>query len=182
MRRLAAETGLAPNALYTYFTDKTAILDSLLDALLGEIEVPPPTNDWQKDLTVLMGSSRHVLLRHPRLIQLFLTRPGGANALRLGEAALQSLARGGIHGRDAVIALRTLLAFTLGFTAIEAPRADQTQGPSRREEAIGAIRELPPAEFPLTRHAEADLASRPDDQEFETGLQWILSGLTGSAA
>ena len=35
MRRLAAELGVMPNALYTYFPHKEALLDALLDALLA---------------------------------------------------------------------------------------------------------------------------------------------------
>ena len=40
MRRLAETLGVAPNTLYSYFPDKAALLDALLDSLLAEIDVP----------------------------------------------------------------------------------------------------------------------------------------------
>src|SRR5215216_3902704 len=47
MRRLAAELGVLPNALYTYVPDKEALLDALLDALLGDVDAGDPAEgDW----------------------------------------------------------------------------------------------------------------------------------------
>src|SRR5918994_3617768 len=48
MRRLAAELGVTPNALYTYFPDKEALLDALVDDLLAGIEPgDPDEGDWR---------------------------------------------------------------------------------------------------------------------------------------
>ena len=40
MRRLGDAVGVMPNALYTYLADKAAILDAVLDDLLGDIKRP----------------------------------------------------------------------------------------------------------------------------------------------
>ena len=37
MRAVANELGVLPNALYTYFPEKLALLDALLNSLVGEI-------------------------------------------------------------------------------------------------------------------------------------------------
>lgn len=178
MRRLAAELGVAPNALYTYFDDKTAILDALFDTILGEIEPMHPTNgDWKEALADLMRASRRLLLAHPRLVTLFLSRPGGPNAMQLGEATLQILARGGIQGRKAVEALRALLTYTLGFSAMEVPRLVEPEIGERIERAAGLIESLSYEEFPMTRSLAQDLATHPGEQDFEVGLRWIISGI-----
>src|SRR5688572_26763773 len=39
MRRLASALGVAPNALYSHYSDKSALLDAVLDSLLSEVEV-----------------------------------------------------------------------------------------------------------------------------------------------
>ena len=36
-----------PNALYTYLPDKAAILDAVLDDLLGEVARPDPRTAWR---------------------------------------------------------------------------------------------------------------------------------------
>lgn len=178
MRRLATVLGVAPNALYTYFPDKTAILDALFDTILGEIEPPDPTKGrWQDTLADLMRASRRLLLAHPHLVTLFLSRPGGPNALRLGEVTFQILARGGIQGRKAVEALRALLTYTLGFAALEVPRLAEPESGERLERAAALIETLPPEEFPMTRLLAQNLATHPTEQDFEVGLRWLINGI-----
>ena len=178
MRRLAAELGVAPNALYTYFPDKTALLDGLLDAVLAGVEVAPAhEGSWQDGLAALMRASRRALLAHPQLVPLFVARPGGTSALRLGEAALQLLAAGGVRGPQAVEALRALLVYTLGFAAVEVPRATDPAGAERLARARERIEGLPPHEFPATRAVAEHLATHPAERDFEVGLAWLLAGI-----
>src|SRR5918993_1445151 len=82
MRRLAGELGVMPNALYTYVRHKEALLDALVDDLLADIDPGDPAEgDWRDGLIRLMDSSRRLLLAHPKLVPVFLARPGfGPNA------------------------------------------------------------------------------------------------------
>jgi TetR/AcrR family transcriptional regulator, tetracycline repressor protein len=183
MRRLAAELGVAPNALYTYFPNKTAILDAVLDSVLGEVEARPsvPSGTWSDDLGALMRASRRALLAHPQLVPLFISRPGGPNAIRLGEAALTCLARGGLSGRDAVEAMRALLVYTLGSAAVEIPRANDPDTHERLDRAARLIEQLPAQEFPVTRSVAPYIASHPGDADFEAGLRWLIAGIERDA-
>ncbi|HEX7242059.1 MAG TPA: TetR/AcrR family transcriptional regulator, partial [Longimicrobiaceae bacterium] len=175
MRRLAAELGVTPNSLYTYFPNKTAILDAVLDAVLGGLRPPDPdTADWREGAAELMRASRRLLLAHPHLIPLFISRPGGANAVRLGELTLRFLERGGVRGRKAVGALRALLAYTMGSVAIEAPRAADPESEERLARAGELIRSFPDGEVPAMRAAAEELATHPGDEDFEAGLGWLL--------
>lgn len=182
MRRLGAALGVAPNALYTYFPNKSAILDALLDAVLAGVRAPDgDSRDWRSDLTALMRASRRALLAHPRLVPLFVARPGGTNALRLGEAVLRLLGRGGIRGQRAVEALRALLVYTLGFAAVEVPRVADPAGQDRLAQAAARIQDLPDADFPETRAVATQLARHPGDRDFEIGLAWLLAGIAQDA-
>jgi TetR/AcrR family transcriptional regulator, tetracycline repressor protein len=181
MRRLADELGVTANALYTYFPDKSSLLDALLDDLLGGIATPDGRSGWQEPLVAILRDTRRVLLAHRDLIPLYLARPGrGANAMRLGDAMLESLARGGVGGRAAADALRILLIFTLGFAAHEAPRRSDPAGPARIRASEAAFRGAD--ERPRLRHLAGELARHPDDETFERGLRWLLSGIAGDAA
>lgn len=151
VRAVADRVGVAPNAIYTYFPDRSALVDAVLDWLLADVPVPRAGGDWRRGLVLLMQATRRHLLVHADLLPLYLSRPmRGANARALGDATLALLARAGLAGADADDALRILLIYTFGFAAHEAPRRDD---PSRA----------------------------PGDGTFTLGLRWILDGIAAQA-
>jgi TetR/AcrR family transcriptional regulator, tetracycline repressor protein len=178
MRRLAAELGVMPNALYTYVPHKEALLDALLDDLLADVDPGDPAEeDWRDGLVRVMDASRRLLLAHPQLAPVFLARPAlGPNAARLGEITLALLRRGGVEGERAVEALRVLLIYSLGFAAFQAPRL-QTDSAARTERVEAAYAGLPEDRFPRLRRLAGPLAAPTDDRQFHTGLRWLLDGI-----
>jgi TetR/AcrR family tetracycline transcriptional repressor len=178
MRRLSDELGVMPNAIYSYYPDKEALLDALLDALLAEIPMPDPDSvDWRDGLTELMDSSRRLLLAHPALVSMFLSRAAvGPNATRLGEVTFRLLRKSGLEGARAVEAFRALLIYSLGFAAIQAPRAESDSLRAQRaREVFGTLRD---DEFPEMRRVAKHLATRPSDENFRAGLRWLLDGIS----
>jgi TetR/AcrR family tetracycline transcriptional repressor len=181
MRRLAAELGVLPNALYTYVPDKEALLDALIDDLLAGIEAEDPAaGDWREGLARVMDSSRRLLLAHPQLVPEFLARPGlGPNAARLGEITFGLLRRGGLEGERAVEAFRALLIYSLGFAAFQATRLPDDPARSARAEA--AFASLPEDRFPEMRRLASHLAGPTTDRQFHTGLGWLLDGIAAQS-
>ena len=99
MRRLAAELGVMPNALYTYVPDKEGLLDALIDDLLAGVDTGEPAEgDWRDGLVRVMDSSRRLLLAHPRLVPVFLARPA-SGPTRPGSARSPSSCCGGAAWR-----------------------------------------------------------------------------------
>jgi TetR/AcrR family transcriptional regulator, tetracycline repressor protein len=183
MRRLADALGVLPNALYTYFPDKAAILDAVLDDLLGDVERPRRRVTWRDGLVALMSSYRRLLLTQPGLIALTVSRPMvGPNALRLREDMLTLLRRGGLDDADVVSAFLTLFAHTTGFVAFETARTPGTRDAQQRARARKLYAALPEDEFPSTRALAPSLAKRPGDTEFKRGLTGVLTGFTGEVA
>jgi TetR/AcrR family transcriptional regulator, tetracycline repressor protein len=182
MRRLAAELGVMPNALYTYFPHKEALLDALLDDLLAGVEAGDPAEgDWRDGLAQVMDSTRRLLLAHPQLASAFIARPGlGPNAVRLGEISLELLGRGGLEGQRAVEALRVLLVYSLGFAAFQAPRLRGDAG-GRSVRAETAFAGLAEEEFPRMRGLARELAGPASGRQFHTGLRWLLDGIAAQA-
>ena len=180
MRRLADALGVMPNSLYSYYPTKDALVDALLDSLLGEIETADlDAMGWRDALIRIMDDSRRLLLSHPRLVEVFLTRPSaGPNAGRLGEMTFRALRRGGLHGDEAVAAFRILLIFSLGYAAFQGPRLGDEER-SRRGES--AFRNLPPDDHVEMRKLAAPLSRPPDDETFLVGITWILDGIAQSS-
>ena len=168
-----------PNALYTYVSDKDALLDAVLDDLLGDVVAQVgEAEPWREALIRILDASRRLLLDHPQLVPVFLSRPGlGRNAAILGETTFRLLRRAGLEGERAVEAFRVLLIYTLGFAAFQAPRrqADSAARTARGEAAFGS---LPEDAFPEMRRVARYLAMHPSDENFQTGLRWLLDGMT----
>jgi TetR/AcrR family tetracycline transcriptional repressor len=151
IRAVARELGVAPNAIYSYFEDKTALCDALLDDVLGDVYTPKPDMNRPIDGVVrMMTSTYEVLSEHPALVPLYLQRQGarGENALRLGEILDALLVRGGVHQRDVADARRVLITYVIGFAAFR----------------TGADGSRPGAATHTAR-------------TFSSGLRWLLKGL-----
>lgn len=179
MRAVARELGVAPNALYSHVPDKDGLVDLLIDALLADIPLPSRRAPWDGTIVKLMSDSRAVLSRHQALLPQFMSRQTtGPNALGLGEALLSQLARGGVEGVAAVTALRILLVYTLGFVAMELPRARDADPDARRIASEAASSTAGARSRRLAR----ELSQHPDTTTFETGLRWLLAGIAATAA
>jgi TetR/AcrR family transcriptional regulator, tetracycline repressor protein len=177
MRRLAAGLGVLPNAIYTYFPDKAAILDAVLDDLIGDVERPVPSASPRQGLVSLLASYRSQLLTQPGLIALTVSRPQiGPKAIRLREDGLTLLKRGGLGDADAVRAYMALFAYTAGFVAFEAGRPAGEHDAEQRSDARKVHESLPVDEFPTTRALASRLSKRPGDAEFTYGLERLLDG------
>jgi TetR/AcrR family tetracycline transcriptional repressor len=182
MRRLADAVGVMPNALYSYFPDKNAILDGVLDDLLGDVSRPGPRVSWRRGLVALMSSYRSLLLMQPGLVALTVSRPMlGPNAVRVREDMLTLLRRGALDDADAVNAFFALFAYTTGFVAFETARPSGQRDAKERTQAYQVHAELSDEDFPSTRALARRLSRRPGDLEFKRGLDAMISGFTGGA-
>jgi TetR/AcrR family tetracycline transcriptional repressor len=155
MRSLAQRLGVTPNALYSHVASKTALIDDMLDDLLGTVQTPDPqSEDPRIGLHQLMRSTYRVLLTHRDLVPLYLARQGarGRNAQQLGEIMIALLARAGVTGPPAREALRVLIVYTIGFAAF-------------------AIR------GPLTPGDEPEPSTKKLTANFDSGLHWLLTGI-----
>lgn len=163
MRALAGELGVQPNTLYSHVDDKDALIDAMLDRVLGQAEAPTPdVRDPVDGLADLMTSSYDALVAHPDLVPRFLDRQGsrGPFAQRLGEVAMTLLARAGVDNDDAATeALRVLIVHTIGFAAF----------------AVAAPFGLPttPADDPTTVAATRRAS-------FRRSLGWLIAGIVGA--
>lgn len=157
MRALAHHLGISPNALYSHVESKTQLIDDLLDDVLASVEAPgPDIEDPVAGLTTLMISTYDVLMAHPDLVPLYLTRQGarGSNAIRLGEILDALLARAGVHGTVIAESRRVLIVHTLGFAAFSTSAPD----------------------------SERPVPLQESRRNFSRSLRWLLAGITETAA
>jgi len=180
MRRLGPELGVDAMALYRHVRNKDDLLDAIVEELVGQIDRPPPGEDWKSALREQVMAARRVMLRHPWARRLLEER-GAAGPAMLGyiESVLAILFDGGFSMDLAHHSLHVLGSRIFGFNQDFFDDAGRTD-PSP-EEAATAARAM--AGFPhvsrLAQSVSHDgvLGRCDDDVEFAFGLDLILDGL-----
>jgi AcrR family transcriptional regulator len=133
MRAIAQRLGVTPMALYRHVGDKDALLDGLVERLLGEVEGELERSDdegpWERRLQARGAALREVARAHPTAFPLLLARrartPG---ARRTRDSVVAALTDAGVPPDDAPRLERLLATFALGFAAAEAGgRFDDTE-------------------------------------------------------
>jgi AcrR family transcriptional regulator len=176
MRRLGATLGVEAMALYKHVDGKDAILDGIVELIVGEIEVPDD-RDWRSAMRRRATSARAVLGRHPWAIGLLETRSAtGPAALRYLDRTLGSLRAAGFPIEDAGHAFWLLDSFVYGHVLQEANARFRSSQDMARSDAWEA---LAPEAYPNLAEIVHD-ASRSEytiDREFAFGLELILDAL-----
>ena len=154
MREVAKRLDVAPNALYSHVESKAALVDAVLDDLIGEIPLPGPAMGPRDSILAIMCDSFDALVRHPDLVALSLARQGsgGSNAWRLGDSILESFAAAGVQDAEARDGLRIILVHMMGCAAFA----------TQYDHRLGGT---PP-------HAVASVRA-----DYVRGLGWLLDGI-----
>ena len=116
MRKLGQQLGVEAMALYHHFANKDDLVDSMVDLVFGEIELPTSGGDWRTAMRQRAIAVRDALLRHRWTIGLMESRrrPGPAN-LRHHDAVIGSLRAGGFDIAMAAHAYSLLDSYIYGF-------------------------------------------------------------------
>lgn len=177
MRRLGAELGMDPMAVYYYLPNKAALLDAVVEAVMAEIDlsVDDPSRPADERLVRAAQAYAEVLVRHRNAMPLLLVRgPATPTALAPVEVMVAILRSGGVPPEHAVAGMHVLTAAVRGYAAIIAN--DMADPGHRDTEALVAL--ASPDQFPYLSEAAAQ--PRQDTQAaFEFGLRAIAIGLFG---
>jgi AcrR family transcriptional regulator len=185
MRKLGQELGVEGMALYRHVRDKEAILDGIVDVVMGEVAGPEPSPDWKAGLRALALASRAVMLRHPWAPAVIVSRPDvGPATLRHIDRVLGLLDAAGFSLDMAHHALHVFGSRVFGFT--QDPFNDTTDvrpDPERAAAIAQGLAAVYPNVGKLAMAASHDggLGGCDDDFEFAFGLDLILDGLERQA-
>lgn len=173
MRRLGSELGVEAMSLYNHVPNKSALLDGMVEVLLGELEVPPPAHDWEERIKEGYRAFRRLAHEHPNVFPLLVNRPPDTmDGAWLVEELLRTLRLAGLDRETALHAFRALSSYAFGYAMAEI-RGFALEPASSR---LGA-RSLSPAKFPNLCELAPYLEEVDHDREFEFGLEVIIAGL-----
>lgn len=157
MRRLGAELGVQPSALYHHFANKQSLLAGVADEILARGPRRARPDAWDERLVAICSDLREALLAYRDGAEVVATvRAFGLGAAAPYEDLLDALVLGDVPAALVPVAARTLLHFVLGHVADE-----QTQ---LQAAAAGAI--------------EGDVLSGSD---FVAGLGLVVDGIRAAA-
>jgi TetR/AcrR family transcriptional regulator, tetracycline repressor protein len=189
IRRLAADLGVTPMALYWHFRSKDELLDGLAERVWGEIDVDvDPDADWSAQLRGLLESLIRVLRSHPSASQLLISgekRTSEAAAIA-NEVALEVLDRAGFDAEHAAAIAKNAL-----FTGITLVMSDPgfepglTDAERVEHQRLARVRLslLPPDKFPrLVECAVPMTASDNPDFHYKLGVDLFIAGVQALAA
>jgi AcrR family transcriptional regulator len=173
MRRLGAELGVEGMAIYRHFPNKAAVLAGLVEVLLAELVIPPPSGiPWQIVFREVARAYRALLLRHPHAIPLLAALPlSDPAAGRAAGAVMAQLRAAGFDAPEALKTLATITSFVVGVAQWEVGTAPF------RAAADGKPFPLAPDADPYLVELAPQLAEDDCDETFEFGLDVIVRGL-----
>lgn len=112
MRKLAADLGVQPGALYHHFEGKDALLRSVADEILRRGRRPAEIMAWDAELQLLCLGLRVAMRRH-RDGALLIAQVHRADAEALEQPLRSALERAGADTDLARVGARTLVRFVL---------------------------------------------------------------------
>jgi TetR/AcrR family transcriptional regulator, tetracycline repressor protein len=173
MRKLGAELGVEAMSLYNHVPNKNALLDGMVEVLLGELEIPAENHGWEERIREGYRAFRRLAHEHPNVFPLLVNRPPETmDGVWLVEELLRTLEEAGFGLETALHAFRALSSYTFGYAMAEIRGFALEPDGSRSGTYI-----LSPEEFPHLCALRPQLENVDHDAEFEFGLDLVLTGL-----
>jgi AcrR family transcriptional regulator len=180
MRRVGAELGADPTAVYRHFRNKDELITAMADRLFGEVIDNYPEGRWRDGLRNGMLMGRRVYRTHPGFAEALAATPDDTpNLERLAERVLGRLRQAGLTDADVVLFYHLIVNYVAGTGVFEAV-ADEAGEESWQDRTRRAYAALPPERFPncvaLAPHMYPD-----PDLVFEAGAELLLDAVEARA-
>ena len=189
IRGIAARIGVAPNAVYTYFPDKAAVIKAVVEHLLGQVDhaaFADPDMPWRRRIELLAVELRERLTAHPGAVGLMIGGPmDGPRALALNERLMEVLSSARFSPTDAAKASYLLIVYVFGSIALEVAELGEVRQAPPEADRIAArysgFSGIPAETYPLSAAAAQVMARYVSTEQYLWGLHRILDGLGDSA-
>ncbi|MEU4603940.1 TetR/AcrR family transcriptional regulator C-terminal domain-containing protein [Kribbella sp. NPDC023972] len=174
MRKLGAELGVDPMAVYRHYADQEALYDGIAELLFDRLDPDslPWAKDWRALCTAYCERLRGTLLDHPHAVTVFASRPvRSPAAIATGNRMIEALRDAGFTPAYALQVARCLREFTIGHVLT---MAVLSVGAERRS------RKPAPDDPTYNLLAEAADGAAPGEH-FQLGLTAMLDGFSAAS-
>lgn len=181
MRQVAGALGVQAMSLYNHVANKDDIVDSLVDAVFAEMQLPPATRDWALFMNQRAKVMYAVLTQHPWATLTIVSRiAAGPARLQFMEQTLACLAAAGFALIDADHVTNAFDSFVYGFVLQELRMPLQ---PADYSAAAGRfLSGIDTGRYPhFTALSKLVISGDYDGiNDLENGLRWLTAGLAAA--
>jgi TetR/AcrR family transcriptional regulator, tetracycline repressor protein len=178
MRRLGAELGVDPMAVYHHVADKAALFDGLIECVFSEVQLPPRTGRWDHDLRAVARAARTTFLAHGEIVVLLGTRPPiTQTAFDLVETVTAILLDAGFTEQQAADGFDCLGRLLIGHTLTEAGQPPGGEVSGGNDDHAHAQQTLPADRYPSLAAVQRAGVRHDPERLFELALDGIVLGL-----
>lgn len=175
MRRLAAELGVDPMALYHHHRNRHALMQEVMLALLAACPIPQAAGDWREDVRALCHGIRTLAHRHPGSFRAYVVFEDWVQSEhRVHEALYATLLAGGFSEVATARAGRLLLSYAESFAVDEITGWIEPLTAAERAEFAAS---LAGGDYPTVTALLGTIATPDADAEFAFGLDVLIAGL-----
>ena len=168
MRSLAAALGTGPMTVYNYVADKEGLEELVVAAVVAQVRLPDPTDEWQQDAYAIADAMWRGVRAHPAAISLVLTRRTlSATGFAAADALIAALERAGLADRDRLAA----------FHAAQAELAGPLTRGSDAADAAARIGSVARATYPNIEALSKVAMQTTVEEDFDRGLRMLLDGI-----
>jgi AcrR family transcriptional regulator len=185
-RRLGAQLGVDPTALYRYVDSLDDLVLLAADRLLRMVVADlPPAADWRAHLGAVGRRLVDVFTRHPAIGAVVASRTTRRPAeFAVVEGLLGAVRAAGLDDEEAVLCYRAFVDFTLAYAGMRAQYV--LLGPDVRAADERAWAEvygrLPADRYPHIAGLAPQLPDVDDDRVLAAGLDLLVDGIAARAA
>lgn len=150
LRRVATELGVHVTSLYHHVPTKEALLDGIVEELLGRADLPLGDLPWQDWVRRFVDEVAGLARSHAGAFAVLMRRPvQGPRSTATFEAGLAAFHRAGLDAAGAYAAVKSVSLAVLGCCM------EQAYAASGAEELMTDLSGLSASEFPLVHAATA---------------------------
>ncbi|MET9027592.1 TetR/AcrR family transcriptional regulator [Nocardia sp. NPDC004168] len=181
MRRLAAELGCTPMALYHHVRDKEDLLRLLLNEYADQVAWPDLPEEPRERVRVAARAMHDVLAARPWIVEI-LTADDllGVSALWVSESIVDGFVAGGLPLDRAAQAYRVIWHYTAGDLIVRA-RSARRAAEDRPTFRAQVFADLDADSFPRLAALGSDYLSLAAQDTYDLGLGALIDGLLRSA-
>jgi AcrR family transcriptional regulator len=180
MRKLGSAVGVEAMSLYNHVSGKEDILDSMVEYLFDSIGPIDTAAGWQPTIRSAALAAKRAFASHPWSITLITTRQTlGDGSFAVMDAMIGMLLAAGYPTKIAHHAWHAIASHVMGYAFQEINSVFGKTGDPEQDDIEGLIAQYA-RQYPNLAAIGQHLMGCSYDEEFEFGLDLILTGIAGS--
>lgn len=181
MRHLGSALEVDPMAVYYHIPNKLALLDALVEAVMGEIDLTldDPSQPAPERIRVAAHIYREAMMAHPHAVQVIAVRNlNTPESFRPVEFLLEIFIEAGFTPTRALAAVNIFARFVRGFVLAEVQQMFADEEACNSCAAVELLHEVLPAdEFPRMHEVMSKAEFMGPEPEFDLGVRALVRGM-----